>query len=222
MSAGWDELEWHIDDATQFWAGESLVSISAPSDGQRASSRLSLQGPRWKGTLWRGPESKLLRYELELELTSLLSSLLLSLLTRLSELEDILRIPKRPTLDQLDRSMCTCIKFCAEYHCQSILPPSPPSLPSAVLLQLTPRSLSPPDDYLLAPIQLDRALDMILASVLFKFHSTRMLDLIVKEATKVSLSSSSLSSLLSSRAHLRLASRTRTPLFTASTSSTRC
>ncbi|KAL7413658.1 hypothetical protein BDY24DRAFT_389190 [Mrakia frigida] len=73
-----------------------------------------------------------------------------------SELEDILRIPKRPTLDQLDRSMCTCIKFCAEYLY----------------------------DYLLAPLQLDRALEMILASVLFKFHSTRMLDLIVKEATK--------------------------------------
>ena len=36
-----------------------------------------------------------------------------------SELEDILKIPKRPTLDQLDRSMCTYIKFCAEYHCQS-------------------------------------------------------------------------------------------------------
>jgi hypothetical protein len=74
--------------------------------------------------------------------------------------------------------------------------------PSAVLLHLTPCSLSLPDDYLLAPIQLDRALEMILASVLFKFHSTRMLDLIVKEATKVSSSSSSLSSLLSSPSSL--------------------
>ena len=64
---------------------------------------------------------------------------------------------------------------------------SPPPRDRAHPRSLLPllRYLARADDYLLAPLQLGRALDMLLASVLFKFHSTRMVDLVVKEARKV-------------------------------------
>ncbi|CDZ96664.1 Coeffector of mDia Rho GTPase, regulates actin polymerization and cell adhesion turnover [Phaffia rhodozyma] len=73
-----------------------------------------------------------------------------------SELEDTLRIPKRPSLEQLDNSFLMYSRICANYL----------------------------DIYLTNPLDLENALILLLRSVLFKFHSTRMIDLIIKWVKK--------------------------------------
>ncbi|KAH9941272.1 uncharacterized protein BXZ73DRAFT_88419 [Epithele typhae] len=74
-----------------------------------------------------------------------------------SELEDMLRLPDKPLLSQLDGALRQFITFCAVYH----------------------------EQYLQSPLQIDHACNTILSSELFSFHSERMCELMVEDAQTV-------------------------------------
>ncbi|KAH7091789.1 hypothetical protein BKA62DRAFT_723976 [Auriculariales sp. MPI-PUGE-AT-0066] len=71
-----------------------------------------------------------------------------------AELEDTVKIPDRPTLSQLDGRLRLYISLCATYHQQ----------------------------YLQAQMQLEHAVNMLLASELFEYHSDRMSNLLLEDA----------------------------------------
>ncbi|OSX58404.1 hypothetical protein POSPLADRAFT_1049601 [Postia placenta MAD-698-R-SB12] len=71
-----------------------------------------------------------------------------------SELEDILHIPDRLTLDRLDATLRRFVSFCAAYH----------------------------EQYLQSPLQMEHAYDLLLASELLAFHSERMSDILLDDA----------------------------------------
>ncbi|EED79372.1 predicted protein, partial [Postia placenta Mad-698-R] len=70
------------------------------------------------------------------------------------ELEDILHIPDRLTLDRLDATLRRFVSFCAAYH----------------------------EQYLQSPLQMEHAYDLLLASELLAFHSERMSDILLDDA----------------------------------------
>lgn len=85
-----------------------------------------------------------------------------------SEIEEIVRIPSDADLVQLDNTLRMFVTFCAAYHGGF-------SYDSANV-----------DQYLPLPSDMQHAVQELLASELFKYHTDRMLGIVMAEAQEVS------------------------------------
>lgn len=91
------------------------------------------------------------------------------------ELEDILHIPDRLTLDRLDATLRRFVSFCAAYHGEK----------RRILSCATAPINLPAEQYLQSPLQMEHAYDLLLASELLAFHSERMSDILLDDARNV-------------------------------------
>jgi hypothetical protein len=91
------------------------------------------------------------------------------------ELDDILRLPREPTLQHLDGTLKRYLALCSAYHGQHTSSP-------ASARELTGGNL---ENYLQTPLQLEHACELLIGSELFAFHSERMCDILVENLKSV-------------------------------------